>query len=181
MRQIIYDVALTLDGFLCGEDGSTRDFLETGEHASDYGERLQTYDTVLMGRKTYEVGLAHGVPPGARAYPHMEHFIFSSTLDYQDAAVTVVKDDWRGTVQRLKESTGGDIYLCGGGELAGFLLDHGLIDRLIVKLNPIVLGRGRSAFGDRQRHLSLSQTSTKVYSNGVTLLCYDVGPSSSNS
>jgi dihydrofolate reductase len=175
MRKLVYDVAATLDGFVSHEDGSVDGFLAEGEHVADYLARLAGYDTVVMGRKTYEWGYPYGVVPGKRAYPHMRHFIFSRTLRFRPGAeVEVVDQGWDDRVRGLKEEEGTDIYLCGGGAFAGFLLDRGLIDRVVVKLNPVVFGHGVRLFGGSARKAGLELTASHSYANGVLLLRYDV-------
>lgn len=175
MRKLVYDVAITLDHFVAHEDGALDGFLSEGEHVTDYLQRLQGYDTVVMGRGTYEYGYRGGMRPGARVYPHMRHYIFSTTLQLgPDAEVEVVNRDAKSVLQALKQQAGTDIYLCGAGGLAGFLLDQELIDRLIVKLNPVIFGRGIRAFGDSRKTADLGLVSAKTYTNGVVLLAYDV-------
>jgi dihydrofolate reductase len=177
MRKLVYDVAMTLDNFVSHEDGSVEGFAYQGEHGDEYLARLAGYDTVVMGRKTYEWGYPFGVVPGQRAplYRHMRHYIFSKTLDFgPDAEVEVVARDEVAVVRRLKEETGTDIYLCGGGAFAGFLLDHGLIDQVVIKLNPVVFGHGVRLFGGSTRKVGLDLVASKAYRNGVLLLRYDV-------
>ncbi|WP_437816277.1 dihydrofolate reductase family protein [Sorangium sp. So ce1078] len=175
MRKIVYDVAVTLDGFVSHEDGSVEGFLMEGEHADEYAERLKGYGTVLMGRRTYEWGYPYGLVPGKRAYPHLDNHIFSKTLRFDDnAEVRVVDRDEVAVVEGLKAADGADIYLCGGGAFAGFLLDHGLIDRLVLKVNPIVFGHGVRLFGGSTRKVELALVGAKPYANGVLLLRYDV-------
>lgn len=173
MRKLVYDVAMTLDGYIAHEDGSVDGFAMEGEFVADYRARLETYDTVVMGRSTYTAGYAYGLPPGQRAYPHMAHYIFSKTLRFgPEAAVDVVTDEAATTVARLKGESGGTIYLCGGGAFAGHLLDHGLIDEVLIKLNPIVIGRGIPLFGGIARRVPLRRVASKSYDSGVTLLHY---------
>ncbi len=175
MRKIVYDVAMTLDSFVSHEDGSVEGFLMQGEHATEYVERLKGYDTVLMGSKTYEWGYPFGLAPGKRAYPHMEHYIFSKRLRFDEAAeVHVVDRDEIAFLKRLKERDGTDIYLCGGGAFAGFLLDHELIDQVVVKLNPVLFGHGIRLFGGSTRKVDLTLLASRPYANGVILLRYDV-------
>jgi len=175
MRKIVYDVAVSLDGFISHEDGSVAGFLADGPHVADYFARLQGYDTVLMGRSTYEWGYAMGLAPGRRAYPHMRHYIFSTTLRLgADAEVEVVARDAPAAVARLREEPGGDIYLCGGGAFAGFLLDHGLVDQLVLKVNPIVFGHGVRLFGASTRKVGTALRSAMSYPNGVVLSRYDL-------
>lgn len=175
MRRIVYDVALTLDNFLCSEDGGVEDFLASGPGVDAYFARLQTYDTVLMGRRTYEFGYAHGLEPGQRAYPHMEHYLFSDTLSFDGDQVHVVeKARALNVIDELKGRPGSDIYLCGGGAFAGFLLDHGRVDRLVVKLNPILLGSGIRAFGESRRRVAMRLIDSEAYGDGLHLLRYDL-------
>jgi dihydrofolate reductase len=176
MRKLVYDVAVTVDNFIAHEDGSIGGFVE-GEHAPDYLARLAGYDTVVMGRKTYEYGYAFGMAPGKRGplYPHMRHFIFSQTLHFGPGAeVEVIHQDEAACVRGLKAEAGADIYLCGGGAFAGFLLDQGLIDQVVLKLNPLVFGRGIRLFGNSTRRIDLALVAAKTYGNGVVLLRYDV-------
>lgn len=172
MRKVIYDVAMTLDGFIGHEDGSIGKFVAEGAHVDAYLERLQHYDTVVMGRKTYEFGYQYGLEPGARAYPHMEHYIFSSSLSFATSQVNVVKDEPHATVRQLKEEDGGPIYLCGGGALAGHLLKHKLVDELIIKLNPVLLGKGIPLFGEHEASAEPTLLGSERYDNGVALLSY---------
>lgn len=179
MREIIYDVAVTLDGYIAAPGGDVSAFPQTGPHAEAYAQRLATYDTVLMGRATYEFAYNFGLPPGARAYPHMAHYIFSASIALpEDAAVTAMRSDWRECVTRLREQPGAAIYLCGGGQFAGWMLSENLIDRLVLKRVPITLGGGIPLF-DRA---GVSTTGTggaewqclgaTPYDNGVVLETY---------
>ena len=179
MRKLIYHVATTLDGFIAHKDGSADGFLPEGDHVDDYMKSLQEYDTVIMGRRTYEFGYDFGLKPGQPAYPHMEHYIFSSSLHFEKTApnVHVVKDNGLAVVKKLKKGEGTDIYLCGGGNFAGFLLKNGLIDELKIKLNPILFGNGIHLFGDYNRNLSFPLIESKTYDSGVLLLSYAVNHS----
>lgn len=175
MRKLIYHVASTLDNYIAREDGTTDGFLEEGAHVSEYIESLQGYDTVIMGRRTYEYGYAFGLQPGARAYPHMRHYIFSKTIHLQNPqGIEIVKEREIERVQQLKQEEGTPIYLCGGGAFAGFLFDHGLIDELILKLNPVVFGSGIKLFGDSVKKAALTVCDAKTYANSVILIRYRI-------
>lgn len=174
MGQIIYDVAVTLDGFIARPDGSYGGFLMDGEHAEDYLQRLQGYSTVIMGRKTYEAGYAFGLQPGERAYPHMEHYIVSSTLAFAGGDVHVVSDGAEETLRRLRSSTEGDIYFCGGGELAAWMIERGLIDQLVIKLNPVCFGTGIRLLGPYEEMVPMALLDSRSYANGVICSRYAV-------
>jgi dihydrofolate reductase len=174
MRRIVYDVAVSLDGYIAGENDDISAFPGEGDHVSAYLARLETYQTVIMGRRTYEFGYRFGLVPGARAYPHMDHHVFSRSLSVPGDAVTVVQEDWLGALQALRGGDGGDIYLCGGGTFAGFVAGHGFLDLLRVKLAPVALGRGIPIFSSLPRALRMRLIDTKTHGSGVLLMEYAV-------
>jgi dihydrofolate reductase len=143
-----------------------------GEHVADYLESLQSYGAVLMGRRTYEVGLKVGV---TNPYPHLKSYVFSRTMkESPDERVEVVAEDAAEVVRRMKGEEGGDIYLCGGADLATALFKAGLIDEVILKLNPLLLGSGIPLAHDLGGHIGLELTGSKTYRSGVVLLSYRV-------
>jgi dihydrofolate reductase len=188
MRELKYYVACTVDRFIAHPDGSHGGFLMAGEHFADliahfpetfpahFREPLgitgenQCFDTVLMGRKTYDVGRQVGV---TNPYPHLHQYVFSRTLTASpDPAVELVSTDPVACVQGLKQQPGQDIWLCGGGDLATVLFPE--IDALILKVNPLVIGAGIPLIAGVIQQTSLELMSSKVYNNGFLLLYYRV-------
>ncbi|MBC9717905.1 dihydrofolate reductase [Streptomyces sp. TRM66268-LWL] len=165
MRKLTYFIASTIDGYIAGPDGSDPTgpdgFWPVGQ---DYVEHLATafpetlpaparaalgitdmgtrFDTVLEGRRTYQIGLDAGLTD---AYPHLRHLVFSRSLtESPDPAVELVATDPVARVRELKQEEGKDLWLIGGGELAGVL--YGEIDELIIKLAPLTVGSGVPLF-----------------------------------
>jgi dihydrofolate reductase len=172
MRKLIYLVAASLDGQICRRDGSFDCFPAEGDHIPDYLETLKTFGAVVMGRGTYEVGLRAGI---ADPYPHLDSYVFSKSMAASpNPRVQFVRDDVPAFVQGLKQQPGRDIYLCGGGRLAATLFKWGLIDEVIVKLNPLVIGAGIPLFDGLDEPAPLKLAGTKVYESGVVLLSYHV-------
>ncbi len=177
MRKVVYYVAITVDHYIAHEDESVDGFLAEGHHIPDYLNSLRDYDTVLMGKNTYEWGYRYGATPGepSPTYPHMMHYIFSRTMEnYQHERLQVVREDAGDFVRRLKQQDGGTIYLCGGGRLAGALVDAEVVDELILKVNPVVFGSGIPLFGNSKKGFALSLLDAKVYNNGVVFLHYAI-------
>jgi len=175
MRRIVYYVATSLDGYIAGPKGDISLFAqqEQGEGVQQYLSDLQEFDTVIMGRKTYEFGYQYGLTPGQLAYPQMKHYIFSSTLNFENQHPNLqIVDMDLSVIQELKSQEGSDIYLCGGGEFASWLLANELIDILKIKSNPILLGEGIRLFGPSKVPLSLKIESSILYADGLQINTY---------
>ena len=174
MREIIYYVAISIDGYIAGSKGDASEFKAEGEGVSQYLQDLQTFDTVVMGRRTYEFGYQFGLIPGQPAYPHMEHYIFSNTLQLDDIHPQVnVESLDIDKILELKRGSGPPIYLCGGGIFAGWLLNHKLIDQVKIKLNPLLLGNGIPLFvGAKTSHQLL--VTDKMDFDDIQIISYKV-------
>lgn len=175
MRKIVYYVAISLDGYISGLDDDISGFISEGEGVDKYLADLKNFDTVIMGRKTYEFGYKYGLKPGQAPYPHMKHYIFSDTLSFDHADPKVeVKKRRISEIEAIQQEPGSEIYLCGGGQFAGWLLEHKKIDRLIVKLNPVVLGSGVRLFGDKAITQQLDLVDTARYDKGLQILTFNI-------
>jgi dihydrofolate reductase len=173
MRQLIYSVAVSIDGFIAHRDGSVEGFLMGGPHVDDFLASFAEFDTVVMGAHTYAFGFQYGLQPGQPAYPGLHHVIVSKSMDFANSdEVTLVRADALAWLRELKQRPGKDIWLCGGGDLAGQLLTAGLIDQLRLKVNPICLGAGIPLFGSAGRPLSLALLAERRFDNGVVRLDY---------
>ncbi|MBW3545801.1 MAG: dihydrofolate reductase family protein [Bacteroidetes bacterium] len=175
MRKIVYYVAVSLDGYISGPNEDISGFVREGNGVARYLTDLADYDTVIMGKNTYEFGYKFGLKPGLPAYPHMTHHIFSSSLTFENPHPKVhVRPVEMNEVNKIRNQDGTDIYLCGGGQFAGWLLDHHCIDVLKIKLNPLLLGSGVKLFGDSQTALRLELTNSERYENGLQIMTYKV-------
>lgn len=173
MSKIIYYVASSLDGYIAGENDDISKFVPSGKGVEKYLSDLQSFKTVIMGRRTYEFGYKFGLVPGQPAYPHMTHHIFSETLKIENLAENV-KIEKRSIerIKEIKEESKTDIYLCGGGQFAGWLLDNELIDILKLKLNPIILGKGIRIFGNSDLSMVSDLIEKESFDHGLEILTY---------
>ncbi len=137
-KLVRYQVAVSLDGFIAGSSGEY-DWIVM-DPAIDFDALYKEFDTVIMGRKTYELTTAQG---GHGAMPGMEVVVFSRTLRPATyPGVRIVNDDPRDVVKALKARPGRDIWLFGGGELFRSLLTAGVVDTVEVAVMPVLLGSG---------------------------------------
>ena len=173
MNKIVYYVASSLDGFICGPNGDISTFVPDGPGVEKYQNDLKAFKTVIMGKNTYEFGYQYGLPPGQPAYPHMQHHIFSRSIQLDAKADSVhIEAPELDRVEAIRQNAETDIYLCGGGMLAGWLLDHGHIDVLKLKLNPIILGDGIRLFGASKTKAEWDLVERESYDQGLQILTY---------
>jgi dihydrofolate reductase len=171
VRKITFGGACTLDHYLARPDGAV-DWLLWGDEVSGItGPFWKTIDTVLMGRKTYEVARGMGQRDG---YPGVANYVFSRSLPPQPGRVTVVSEDAAEFVGRLKEQDGRDICLIGGGELARPLFEAGLIDRVGLNIHPVLLGTGIPVFHPMTRQIGLELEECRPFTNGCVYVSYRV-------
>lgn len=173
MKNIVYYVACSLDGFITGKNEDVSQFIYQSKGVDKYLEDLKKYKTVIMGRKTYEFGYRFGIKEGQPSYDNMEHFIFSDNLFFKEKAPNVhIRKLEVDAIEKLKKESKTDIYLCGGGMLAGWLFENEKIDILKVKLNPIILGKGVRLFGDSKKEIKLELLNTEVYDEGLQIMTF---------
>jgi dihydrofolate reductase len=171
MRRVRYQVASSLDGYIAGPKGEADWIIMDPE--IDFRAIYAQYDTVLIGRRTFE-GMARGKKK-AGAMPGMKTFVFSRTLRQRDyPKVTIITENAEETVTALRAESGKDIWLFGGGLLFRSLLDLGQVDTVEVAVIPVLLGGGIPLCPPPARAAKLNLTGHKVYKTGIALLEYAV-------
>ena len=170
MRKVTFGGACSLDNFIARKDDSFDWILwckEAGEYMRDY---WKTIDTIVMGRRTYEVAARSGPLP---AHTGVKTYVFSRTLKQRsNKRLTFVSEDAVDFVRRLKEEDGKDICVMGGGVLAKSLFEAGLIDEIGLNIHPILLGSGIPLFYEMPRQIDLELEKCRQFSNGCVLVTY---------
>ena len=175
MRIVTYGAACSLDGFIAPSDGSM-DWLHFSRDVQEY---MATYwasiDTMLMGRKTWEVVVGQGGGGGGGGMKGITTYVFSRTLDRVGHGAHLVTEDAGEFLRRLKDQPGKGICVMGGGELAQSLFTAGVIDEVGLNVHPILLGSGVPFFRDPGRRISLELAESRVIDGGCVLSMYRVG------
>ena len=162
MTTLSYYTATTLDGFIADPDDSLQWLFRQEQDESgplNYEEFIQTIGAIVMGSTTYEWILGHGGPDAPWPYSMPSWVMTSRDLTPPaDADVRIAQGDVRPVYDAMAAAAGGkDLWVVGGGDLAGQFADAGLLDELIVYVAPVTLGTGRSLLS-RRLDLALLET-----------------------
>jgi len=201
MRKVTFGGANSLDNYFAGPDHEIDWLMWCDEAAEVMQDYWATIDTIVMGRKTFEVAMrtagggenheggGGGVGEGSEASaggdsdedwsggmsPGMQTYVFSRTIP-QDrlGGATIVHDDAADFVRELKGREGKDICVMGGGELARSLLEADLIDEVGFNIHPVLLGQGIPLFHPMPRRIELELKECRPFSNGCVYVLYGV-------
>jgi dihydrofolate reductase len=190
MRKLTYFVACSIDGFIGDPSGDATsmmafvseemlDFLKADypETISAEGRRIldfndaenMRFDTVIQGRASYQLALDAGI---TSPYGHMRELVASRSMGRSpDPHVEIISEDLVGRIRKLKaEESELGIWLCGGSQLAGELVDE--VDELVTKTYPQVYGSGMPMFGSDFSAIDYTLENVRTFDNGVLVRTY---------
>ena len=186
MRKVTFGGATSFDNYIARKDHAV-DWLmwseETTEVMKEYWPKI---DTIVMGRKTWDVSRAMQPKPkktkkstttkkAKKANGGMTTYVFSRTLEAgeQDGAI-IVNDDPGEFVRELKKQEGKEICIMGGGELGRHLLEAGVIDEIGFNIHPVLLGSGIPLFYEMKKQIDLELLRCRAFKNGCVDVLYRV-------
>ena len=174
MRKVTFGGANSLDNFIARVDDAV-DWLmwsdEAGEIMKNY---WSTIDTILMGRKTYEVAL-RSTEGKRNLYSGIRTFVFSKTLKPGTSkGIEIVTTDAAEFVSDLKKEKGKDICVMGGGDFARTLFEADLIDEIGFNIHPVLLGAGIPLFHSMKKQIDLELIECRPFKNGCVYVGYRV-------
>jgi dihydrofolate reductase len=173
MRRLRYGVAVSLDGFIAGPKGEY-DWIVHDPNI-DFAAMFAEYDTLLMGRGTYEVATEKGKTWDSFG---QRWVAVSTTLKPEDHPnVTILSSGVAERVAAMKAQPGPppqkDIWLFGGGVLFRSMLDAGLVDTVEVAVMPVMIGSGIPLMPEGKRQ-ALYLDESKALPSGILMLKYSV-------
>jgi dihydrofolate reductase len=170
IRRVRYSIAASLDGFIADPSGGY-DWIIM-DPAIDFAAAFRESDTFVMGRKTFEVTTT-GDFMGMLG--NKEVIVFSRTLKSAPYPnVTIVSTSPAETVRALKQKSGQDIWLFGGGDLFRQLVDAALVDTIEVGVMPVLLSQGIPMLPAGKQVRGLTLTSSETLSSGILMLTYSI-------
>jgi len=173
MRKVVFGGANSLDNYFARKDDAVDWLLWSDEVGKIMADYFKTFDTIIMGRRTYEVALASGHGDGS--YGGMKTYVFSRTLKPRSTkALEITSEDVADFVGRLKQQDGKDICIMGGGLLARSLFEADLIDEIGFNIHPVLLGSGIPLFYEMKRQVDLELIDCKTFKTGCVLVTYRV-------
>jgi dihydrofolate reductase len=174
-RKIIVYIATSADGFIARRDGGV-DWLDRPEIPGNYGMGtfLHSIDTILWGRKTYELSYKLGGGPETFGSKLMNYVFTRTHQSSTSPRVEFVTEPVSDFTARLRASPGKNIWMMGGAELIGSFLDAGEIDEFIIHVIPVMIGEGIPLISQRHRTIPLRLRSARSYHDGVVRLRYKI-------
>jgi dihydrofolate reductase len=173
-RNVIVHIATSADGYIARPDGDLEWLTSRPAPEGFYGMNafMKSIDTMLLGRKTYDVSLRMGAKFDSKS----RTIVFSRQATPADLppGVEFVNGAIGPFVSRLREQPGKDIWLMGGGELIASFLDEHAIDEFVISVVPVFIGDGIPLIGRRDLHVPLDLQSVDRFDDGLVQLRYRV-------
>ena len=175
-----YYTASSLDGYIATEDHSLDWLFQFGDTgSSDFEDFLSQVGALVMGSQTYEWILRNHIQLDTVAkqpWPYGQPSWVFTTRPLPAAPgadIQFVQGDVRHLFRKIaKSAEGKNIWIVGGGDLAGQFYDNGLLDEVIVQVTAVTLGSGRPLLPRRITHPPLTLMSARTFGNAFVELKY---------
>ena len=173
-RKIILNLALSLDGYICDEEGGFDWIKGQGDSTLDTPKQFnfetftESLDVLVMGKRGYD-----DAPEGSLdVYADKTIYVVtSSQATPPHANVQFIQGDVVNQITALTKKAGKDIWIYGGAQVADLFIKADVIDEYIIGIVPCLLGRGRRLFLEHNPTLELTLKDYTV-GDGVVILTY---------
>ena len=191
MRKVIVSMNVTLDGFMAGDNG-TLDWhfpLWNDEMTRHIADQLQTVDTILLGRMSYQVMAQYWPYADCHNMHSPAQMDFANRMNNYTKILfsrTLRKGSWKNThiirsrikeqILEMKQQPGRDMIIFGSGSIVQTFTRLGLVDEYRLWVHPVILQNGMPLFRDKRPGTHLQLLRTKTFSTGVVVLYYKAVP-----
>ncbi len=170
-RKVILYIAASLDGYIAkpNDDLSFLSIVEKKGEDYGYSDFINTVDTVILGRKTYDWIMKH-VPEFVHA--DKDTYVVTRTAKPSIGKTNFYTGDLKELILSLKKKEGKNIFIDGGAEIAHTLLKENLIEEFCISIIPVLVGDGIRLFKDGRPEQKLKLISSKQFDTGLLQLWY---------
>jgi dihydrofolate reductase len=187
MRNLTVSMNISLDGYMAGTRGELDWHFElwSREMGNILNKHLKNADTLLLGRRTYSTFAAYWPYATVDSLFPRDDLAFAEMVNRYTKIVcsaTLTLLPWRNSRQikgdlyqeiiKLKQQEGKDICIYGSGELLAYLIPSGLVDRYILYIHPIILGRGKPLFKNLLDKINLELLDVRQLTTGLIVVDY---------
>jgi dihydrofolate reductase len=173
-RRVIAYLATSADGYIARPDGDVT-WLDRPRPRDNYGMAafLRSIDTILWGRKTYDMALTFG-DSGLGFSGKIKHYVFTHQPPAARPEVEFVTEPVAAFAERFRDAPGKHAWMMGGADIIASFLDAGAIDEFMIHVIPVLIGEGIPLIAPRHRLVRLALRSTRQFPDGVVRLHYVV-------
>lgn len=165
-RKVIVYIAQSVDGFIAKKDDDISWLSIVDAPGEDYGymEFVESVDTVIMGRRTYEKVLSFGME-----FPHKERktYVLSNSKEGSDENVEYYSGDVKELINNIRSTSGKHIFVDGGAEVIKEFIRQDLIDEYVISTVPILIGNGVRLFKGSERENKLELVESNSFPTGL--------------
>jgi dihydrofolate reductase len=185
MRRLVLIVHTSLNGYVAGPQGELSDFDPGEANLAFVASLTDTADAAMFGRVSFELLEAHwpfvkdqpDASPAAKKYSSWyataQKIIISKTLDIQGPSISIIRENLKDSIEKIKASSGKDILIFGSPSLAQHLMEENLIDQYWIFINPVILGKGIQLYPKGSDLKKFTLVKQEVFPNGEIALCYE--------
>lgn len=170
-RKVILYIAISMDGYIAKKNDDLEFLSIIQEEGEDYGYGafIETVDTVIMGRRTYD-----WIMKKVAEFPHKnkQTYIITRKSRPDIGNIRFYTRNLRNLIRELKNETGKNIFIDGGAQIVNELLKENLIEEYIISIIPVLLGSGIRLFHEGYKEQNLKLIKAEYFAKGLVQLHY---------
>ena len=169
-KKVILYIACSLDGFIARKNHDISWLFM--DQSYGFEEFEKSFDTAVMGRKTYDYAVQFSNPPFAG---RLNFVVTSQRSMYPDSDSDTIFCSLDDVMEYVRKKSGGKgVFLAGGAGLIASFINAGLLNEIVIAFHPIILGEGIPLFEGIKKELNLKLIDKDIFHNGLVKLKYEI-------